>query len=75
MIRDLYFRYSARVLVDGDVRACDERGERIREEEVPAFVVVVRNKLARGVVDRDTRVHFDGASTTVRAVVDKWGLD
>jgi hypothetical protein len=41
---------------NGCVWASDERGFQVAEEQEPAWLVVIREKLARGVIDEDTKV-------------------
>lgn len=41
---------------NGNVWASDERGFPVEEEQEPAWLIVIRDKLARGVIDDDTLV-------------------
>lgn len=49
MIKTLFFD-------NGNVAATDEHGRQVAEEQHPAWEIILRDKLARGVISMDTTV-------------------
>ena len=62
---------------NGNFAACDGRGEQVGEEQGCAWLVILQDKLKRGVVNRDTEVNMAGwpeQPTTVGALIDNGRL-
>lgn len=57
-LRDIFF------FTNGNVAACDERGQQVPEEQGQSWRVVLEEKASRGVVDDATIVHLPTGETT-----------